>query len=139
MDRSLERIRSISAAFQRQVSRAGVAQALTALVRDGLAYGFLIDRAVRGDLTVTEFVLFFRRRSQFSGFSTRFVQSYATLRTACTAMAAVKRILKCRRVERGGRGAGGPDRRRRPLRRVRRADRRPFLLRRPHNVIDGLN
>ncbi len=140
MDRSLERIRSISAAFQRQVSRAGVAQALTALVRDGLAYGFLIDRAVRGDLTVTEFVLFFGVVSQFSGFSTRFVQSYATLRTGCTAMAAVKAYFEMPGASNAAAGAQAD-----PIAAgarcgasVELTDVR-FSYDGRHNVIDGLN
>lgn len=54
----------------------------TSAVRDLAAYGFLIYKAVAGDVTVSEFVLYFGAITGFSGFVEGIMQSLARLRYA---------------------------------------------------------
>ena len=52
---------------------------LTALLRNGVAYGLLISMALRGELTATEFVLYFTAVSGFTGWVTGIFSGFAEL------------------------------------------------------------
>lgn len=49
---------------------------LVVLVRDGLAYGFLISKAVRGEMDAAEFLLYFSAVTALSGYMTEILSSW---------------------------------------------------------------
>ncbi|MGI6716933.1 MAG: ABC transporter ATP-binding protein [Eubacteriales bacterium] len=56
------------------------------LLRDGLAYAFLIQKAVAGDVTTAEFVLYFSAITQVSGFIGGIIGNYANMRADAIAV-----------------------------------------------------
>lgn len=94
MDQSLVKIQDINRYFQHNVLLNRGVEALTMLLRDGLAYGYLIWKVCRGELLVSEFVLYFGIIEQLSGFVTNCIKSFSAMQLGCDGMAAVKDYLE---------------------------------------------
>ena len=67
-DLLLKEYLSVFRKFQNSSSTVEIVSYIVSAVRDGLAYAFLIFRAVNGELGPAEFVLYFSAISQMSGF-----------------------------------------------------------------------
>ncbi len=67
-DSLLKEYLSVFRKFQNSASTVEIVSYLVSALRDGLAYAFLIYRAMNGELSPAEFVLYFSAISQMSGF-----------------------------------------------------------------------
>lgn len=94
MDKSLNKLREIHIWLQKKVTQAQSVEGITALVRDAVAYTYLILQAVNGKISISEFVLYFGVISQFSNFIAAFMKSYGTLQIGCAGILAVEGYLQ---------------------------------------------
>lgn len=78
----------------KKVTQAQSVEGITALVRDAVAYTYLILQAVNGKISISEFVLYFGVISQFSNFIAAFMKSYGTLQIGCAGILAVEGYLQ---------------------------------------------
>ena len=89
MDKSLCRLRKIHNRFQTRILASRAVAISTALLRDGIAYSYLIYQACNHNITIGEFVLYFGMINQLTGFVSACIQSYGTLRLGCKGISAV--------------------------------------------------
>lgn len=89
MDKSLKKLREINGEFQKRIMGNSAVAAGIALLRDGIAYGYLIYQVCNYRITVSEFVLYFGVINQLTGFVSTCVQSYGTLCLGCAGVSAV--------------------------------------------------
>ena len=89
MDKSLRKLREINNEFQTRILGSRAVATGTALLRDGVAYGYLIYQVCNQSITISEFVLYFGIINQMMGFVSNCIQSYGTLSLGCVGIAAV--------------------------------------------------
>ena len=71
-----------------------VLSSLTVLVRDAVAYAYLIYRAVRGDLSASDFVLYFSAITALSGLFTKIIGSWGEVSEAALAVSDTREYLE---------------------------------------------
>lgn len=89
MDKSLRKLQEIHNEFQARIRDSRVVAAGITLLRDGIAYGYLIYQACNHSITISEFVLYFGMINQLTGFVSNCIQSYGTLRLGCAGISSV--------------------------------------------------
>lgn len=71
-----------------------ILSSLTVLVRDGAAYAYLIYRAVNGDLSASDFVLYFSAITALSGLFTQIIGSWGEVSEAVLAVSDTREYLE---------------------------------------------
>lgn len=94
MDKCLLKMREIHGEFEGRIAINRMIAACAALLRDGVVYAYLIHKVGIGEITVSEFVLFFGVVGQFAGLVGTCINSYGTLQLGSMGMAAVKDYLE---------------------------------------------
>ena len=89
MDKSLHKLRDIHSEFQTRILGSRAVAAGIVLLRDGIAYSYLVYHVWNHNITISEFVLYFGIINQLTGFVSDCIQSYGTLRLGCAGISAV--------------------------------------------------
>lgn len=110
MDKSLHKLKEIHNEFQTRILGSKAVAACTALLQDGIAYGYLIYHVWNQSITISEFVLYFGIINQLTGFVSYCIQSYGTLRLGCAGISAVSDYFsETEAVEHDGKNSDAPD------------------------------
>lgn len=83
----------IAAKIQNRYLAAGVVNAFVLLLRDGMAYGYLISAVISQRITVSEFTLYFGAITAFSGFVSSIITSLNQLNGANLQMNSMREFL----------------------------------------------
>ena len=81
-----------------------VLSSLTVLVHDAVAYAYLIYRAVRGDLSASDFVLYFSAITALSGLFTKIIGSWGEVSEAALAVSDTREYLEIKGKRNRGEG-----------------------------------
>lgn len=82
---------------------------LTVLIRDGLAYGFLIVRAVAGELNAAEFILYFNAITALSGYMAEIMTNWSKVTEASLQISDYREDLEIEDKLNHGKGIPVPE------------------------------
>ena len=107
-DSLLKEYLSVFRKFQNSASTVEIVSYLISAFRDGLAYAFLIYRAMNGELSPAEFVLYFSAISQMSVFISGILGGVSSLREGALQLSDFREYLEIRGDFNHGKGTQKP-------------------------------
>ena len=78
--------------------RVSLAHLLSTLIRDGIAYAFLISAAARGELTSAQFLLYFTAINQLAGFISQLLKTWSGMHKNALAVSDFREYLEIKRA-----------------------------------------